>query len=85
MDLFKAMPNVRFLGQPTNADSNYLEVRYVDLPSGLGYYSIPMKVWRKRPRASGQGYTPDVANLEADWSEPAVRAWALKTIAAEAK
>jgi Peptidase family S41 len=82
MDVFKAMPNVKFIGQTTNADTNYLEVRYVDLPSGLGKYSLPMKVWRNRPRESGQSYTPDIVNTEMDWSESAVRAWARRTITA---
>jgi Peptidase family S41 len=80
MDVLRNMPNVKFLGQVTDADTNYLEVRFQLLPSGEGGFSTPMKVWRNRPRASGQAYQPDVTNPELDWSEKAVRAWALKVI-----
>ncbi len=81
MDILKQMPNVKFLGQVTASDTNYLEVRGELLPSGEGGFITPMKVWRNRPRASGQAYQPDVTNPESDWSEQAVRTWALRFIA----
>jgi hypothetical protein len=80
LDSVKQMPNVKYLGQVTNADTNYIDIRIERLPSGEGGFVTPMKVWRNRPRASGQAYQPDVTNPELDWSEKAVRTWTLKVI-----
>jgi hypothetical protein len=80
MNVLKQMPNVKFLGQVTGYDTNYLEVRLEKLPSGEGLFSTPMKVWRNRLRASGQAYEPDLVYPGIDWSEAAVRQWALTQI-----
>lgn len=42
----------------TSADSLYMEVRSQTLPSGLAKVTVPMKVWRGRPRGSNEPYRP---------------------------
>lgn len=53
-------PNVVLVGQPTKADRLYMEVRSVPLPSELGNFSFPIKVFRNRPRLDNQPYLPDI-------------------------
>lgn len=67
-DLFSLFPNVRRIGAPTSADSNYMEVRPVDLPSGRGRISIPNKIWMNRPRPAGSVYRPHIPVNDLDWS-----------------
>ena len=47
-------------GEKTAASRLYTDVRAVVLPSGLGTFWFPMKVFRNHPRGDKQGYTPDV-------------------------
>jgi hypothetical protein len=54
-------PPALFVGQTTGADSLYMDVRRVELPSGIGYLVIPMKVYRNRPRGHNQPYHPNIA------------------------
>lgn len=69
-DLLLALPGVIHAGQETAADSQYTDVRFIDLPSGLGSYSLPQKVIRGRPRRPDQSYIPefeyegDISNTE---------------------
>lgn len=46
------------IGQETNADTFYLDVREFTLPSGLTEASIPMKIYRDRPRGSNVPLVP---------------------------
>lgn len=46
------------VGRQTSADSLYLEIRRETLPSRLAAFSIPMKVYRGRPRGANQPYRP---------------------------
>jgi hypothetical protein len=48
------------IGHKTKADRLYMEVRTVDLPSGLGTFSFPIKVYRNRLRLDNQPYIPDI-------------------------
>lgn len=57
-DLILALPNVEHIGQETSADTVYMDIRIVDLPSGLGYYSLAQKVYRERQRKHNQSYIP---------------------------
>ncbi|MFC1843068.1 S41 family peptidase [Candidatus Dependentiae bacterium] len=51
---------VFLIGQTTSADTLYMDVRSVELPSKLGKFQFPMKVYRNRRRASNQPHHPDV-------------------------
>lgn len=68
IDTFKQFSNVKLIGAPTSGDSTYMEARTMDLPSGEGRIVIPIKVWMKRPRGSGEVYTPDILVTDLDWS-----------------
>lgn len=57
-------PGVLLIGQKTRADTLYMDVRTVTLPSGLGSFTFPMKVYRNRPRLANQPYVPDVRYKE---------------------
>ena len=58
-DLLLVIAGVIQVGQPTSADSVYLDARWpVALPSGLGDISLPMKVYRDRRRGNNQPYLP---------------------------
>lgn len=46
------------VGRETSADSPYMEIRQETLPSGLARISVPMKVYRGRPRGANQPYRP---------------------------
>ena len=62
LDGLKAMqPDAIFVGETTGADSNYMEVREVALPSGKGIFRFPIKVYRNRPRGHNVPHVPDVA------------------------
>lgn len=56
-DLWKALGAVQ-AGQETSADTLYMDVRHVTLPSGLAGAAIPMKVYRGRPRGANVPLQP---------------------------
>ncbi|EGM77259.1 periplasmic protease [Rheinheimera sp. A13L] len=62
-DIMLRLPGVIHAGQPTWADTLYMDIRTVQLPSKLGYFSIPQKLYRNRPRSNNQPYEP-----EAEWT-----------------
>jgi hypothetical protein len=68
IDYFKRFPNTKLIGAPSSADSTYMEVRAVNLPSGMGGTIIPMKMYVDRPRGNGVYYTPDIVMTDFDWS-----------------
>jgi len=73
LDVWKALGAVQ-VGRETSADSMYMEIRSQVLPSGLTKTSVPMKVYRGRPRAGNQPYRP-VHELSADTRDtPALEA-----------
>ena len=57
VDLWKALGATQ-VGQETSADSLYMDVRQVPLPSGFARAVIPMKVYRGRPRGSNEPAKP---------------------------
>lgn len=59
-DLWRAVGAVH-VGQETGADSLYMDVRLQVLPSGLLRVTVPMKVYRARPRGSNVPYRPHIA------------------------
>lgn len=61
IDSLKMMKHsITLIGKTTKADRLYMEVRTVDLPSGLGTFSYPIKVYRNRFRGDNIPYVPDI-------------------------
>jgi uncharacterized Ntn-hydrolase superfamily protein len=76
-DLVRLLPNAIHAGLPTSADSVYMEVRPVDLPSGVGRLGLPVKVYRDRPRGHNEPYVPH-KTYEGDINDTAaVEQWVL--------
>ena len=57
-DLLLKLSNVYHIGQETGADTVYMDIRHIDLPSGLGSFSLAQKVYRDRPRKHNESYVP---------------------------
>jgi hypothetical protein len=57
LDVWRALGAVQ-VGRETSADSLYMEIRQQTLPSGFASLSIPMKVYRGRPRGANEPYRP---------------------------
>lgn len=68
VDIFTRFRNVKLVGAPTSADTEYLEIRRQRLPSGRGSVILPTKIWINRPRKAGQVYHPDVMVTDLDWT-----------------
>jgi len=66
------------VGQVTSADSLYIDVGRVRMPSGNNLI-VPLKVWRNRPRGNNQPLVPDVPVKAID-DDAAVRAAVLLTL-----
>ncbi|MEM9168410.1 MAG: hypothetical protein AAGC56_02050 [Pseudomonadota bacterium] len=80
LDRLFAVGDVTHIGFPTFSDTNYLEVRQQDLPSGHGKIAVPLKVYRGRARASGAVYEPAARYDGLDWSDDAIRDWVFSVI-----
>lgn len=61
MDRLMALPGVIHIGEETSSDTQYIDVRRVDLPSRTGRLFIPLKVYRERLRPPGGTYVPEIA------------------------
>jgi len=57
-DRIHFIPGSLHAGLTTSADSVYMEVRPVTLPSGVGRLGLPVKVYRHRPRGHNEPYVP---------------------------
>jgi hypothetical protein len=63
------------IGRETAADSLYMEIRKQALPSGLPVITVPMKVYRGRPRGLNVTYKP-VHRFSGDMRDrKALEAW----------
>ena len=71
-DLVRSVPGSVHIGQTTGADTVYLDIGHVRLPSGNALI-LPLKVWRNRPRGDNETLVPDVPLSLAQSSEDAVR------------
>jgi hypothetical protein len=60
IDELKMMDSVMLVGKTTKADRVYMEARNVNLPSGLGTFTFPIKVYRNRVRGDNKPYKPDI-------------------------
>jgi hypothetical protein len=69
VDLWTALGAIH-VGQETSADSLYMDIRQVALPSGFAQAVTPMKVYRGRKRGSNvpakpvHAYTGDMRNTD---------------------
>lgn len=82
-DLFRTIPGTIHAGQETSADTVYMDLRSVDLPSGLASMGFAMKVYRNRPRANNQPYEPTEAYDGDIGDTNAVRAWLVERLLSE--
>lgn len=74
-DVLLLMPGVVHAGAPTSADTVYMEIRDVALPSRLGRFSCAMKVYRNRSRGHNEPYVP-AHRYDGDLGDTeAVRRW----------
>jgi hypothetical protein len=77
MSLLTAVPTVVHVGGVTTADTQYMEARAVQLPSGFATLVIPIKVYRGRIRPEGGYFTPAIRFEGLHWSDDELRAWVL--------
>lgn len=77
-DEVRRLPGMRHLGQTTNADTVFMEVRHVDLPSKLGFLVVAQKVYRHRPRANNQPLVPHLEYAGQIGDTDTLRPWVLK-------
>lgn len=75
MDGALELPNVVHVGQPTSADTAYMEIRGLSLPSKNGRLNFATKVYRNRSRGHNEYYTPEHLWGGDIWDTPAVEAW----------
>lgn len=68
LDVFTRFPNTVLVGAPSSADSTYMEVRTVELASGLARVIVPNKVYVNRKRANGQVYPAAIEVRDVAWS-----------------
>lgn len=74
-DRVLALPRVVHAGQPTSADTTYMEVRGATLPSHLGALSFATKVYRGQRRPGAGDYRPALAFTGDITDTAAVEAW----------
>jgi hypothetical protein len=79
-DWVLALPRVTHVGQPTSADTSYMEVRGVTLPSNLGTLEFATKAYRGFRRAAEGWYAPQVTYFGDISDTPRVEAWILETV-----
>jgi hypothetical protein len=77
MSLLTEVPEVVHVGSVTAADTQYMESRPVQLPSGLATLVIPIKVYRGRVRPDGGYFSPAFRFEGLHWTDEALRTWVL--------
>lgn len=80
VDLWKTLDAVQ-VGRETSADTLYMELRQIDLPSGLARVWLPMKVYRGRARGNNEPQRPDHLFAGDMADEAALHTW-IRTLAA---
>jgi hypothetical protein len=80
-DRVLSIPGVRHVGQTTAADTVFMELRAVGLPSGLGKVAFAQKVYRGRKRANNEAYVPSAHFAGQIGDTEAVRKWVLEQAA----
>lgn len=79
-DIVTHMPGVMLVGQPTSADTLYIDNVEKALPSGDARLSYSLKVYRHRARGSNQWYVPARLWSGGLMTDAAVARW-IKTLA----
>ena len=74
-DIVTRMPGVVHIGQPTSADTVYIDNVEVPLPSGNARLSYSLKVYRHRSRGSNQWYIPRMVWPGGRMTDAAVAQW----------
>jgi len=74
-DIVTRMPGVIHVGQPTSADTVYIDNVETPLPSGAARLSYSLKVYRHRLRGSNQWYSPKVNWPGGRMTDAAVARW----------
>lgn len=80
VDMVKLIPNFLHLGEPTNADTSYIEVARLQ----SSYYgetvnfAVPAKKWNKRMRKDNEPYNPDIIYNGNIYDDQAVEKWVLE-------
>ena len=79
-DVAHMLPDMIHVGQHTSADTVYMEVRSIPLPSGRGRLNIATKVIRDRPRGHNEYYTPRHIYTGDIWNTEKVAEWLMGII-----
>jgi hypothetical protein len=77
-DVVLSLPDVRHFGHTTGADTVFMDVRRVDLPSGLGVLVLGQKVDREGLRGNNQPWVPSLQYDGQIGDTEKVQAWVLK-------
>jgi hypothetical protein len=77
MSMLAPLPGVVHAGSVTAADTQYMEARTIELPSGLATLVIPIKVYRGRVRPDGGYFTPQFRFDGLHWTDEALENWLL--------
>jgi hypothetical protein len=81
IDMLKAMDHdITLIGETTDADAVYMEVRVIDLASGMGRLQFPIKMYRNRLRGHNQPYVPDIPFPAACKRKKDLECWIRSTI-----
>jgi hypothetical protein len=79
-DTVLALPRVTHVGQPTSADTTYMEIRGATLPSNIGGLNFATKVYRGMSRGETGYYTPEIPYVGDISDTPRVEAWLLEVV-----
>jgi len=79
-DLMHNLPGVTEIGLPTSADTNYIDIASMELPSGLARLGYGMKVYRDRVRGSNVWYEPKARWPSGDMTDDAAVVRWIKTL-----
>lgn len=79
-DAVMALPRVTHVGQPTSADTTYMEIRGVTLPSNVGGLNFATKVYRGLSRGETGYYAPEIPYVGDISDTPRVETWILESV-----
>jgi hypothetical protein len=74
-DVVTRLPNATQIGEPTSADTVYIDNSNAKLPSGIAGFSYSMKVYRHRVRGNNQWYEPKDRWPAGPQTEETLRRW----------